>query len=133
MIQNGIVVDSGNLNMDTRKTFIKSLDGSINKEITMYDFGDTNSPYYKSSRSGRQATAFYSFDDIVLCFADGYTMWNPEPNEIVFEKYIINKEEVGEELLIAKNVSSDNFLDKKCKSGKTYQYRVNAKDKDTLY
>ena len=59
-------------------------------------------------------------------------MWNSEPNEIVFEKYIINKEDVGEELLIAKNISSDNFLDKKCKRGKTYQYRVNAKDKDTL-
>ena len=133
MIQNGIVVDSGDPNTGAQKTFIKSLDGSINKEITMYDSGDTNSPYYKSSQSGRQATAFYSFDDIVLCFACGYTMWNPEPNEIVFEKYIINKEEVGEELLIAKNVSSDSFLDKKCKSGKTYQYRVNAKDKDTLY
>ena len=38
-----------------------------------------------------------------------------------------------EVLLIAKNISSDSFLDKKCKSGKTYQYRVNAKDKDTLY
>ena len=54
-------------------------------------------------------------------------------NEIVFEKYIINKEEVGEELLIARNVQTDNFLDKKCKSGITYQYRINAKDKDTLY
>ena len=99
----------------------------------MYSYGDINSPYYKSSGTALQAIAFYSFDDLVLSFAGGYTMWRAEPNEIVFEKYIINKEEAGEELLIAKNISSDSFLDKKCKSGKKYQYRVNAKDKDTLY
>lgn len=132
MIQNGIVIHSANSNIGDGKIFIRSLDGSINKEITMYDLKDTNSPYYKSSGSGRQATAFYSFDDMVLFFAGGYTEYCPEPNEIVFEKYIINKEEVGEELLIARNVSSNSFLDKKCKSGKTYKYRVNAKDKDTL-
>ena len=133
LIQNGIVIDSAYLSTGKTKTLIKSLDGSINKEITMYAFEDVNSPYYKASRSGSQAIAFYSFDDMVLCFAGGYTMWHTEPNEIVFEKYIINKEEVGEELLIAKNIPTDSFLDKKCKSGKTYQYRVNAKDKDTLY
>ena len=96
-------------------------------------FDDKESPYYKSSEVASQATAFYSFDDLVLSFAGAYTMWHAEPNEIVFEKYIINKEEVGEELLIARNVQTDNFLDKKCKSGITYQYRINAKDKDTLY
>ena len=132
LIQNGIVVDSRNLYISERKTFIKSLDGSINKEITMYESGDVNSPYYKPSQSASQAIAFYSFDDMVLCFSGAYTMWYPEPNEIVFEKYIINKEEVSEELLIARNITTDNFLDKKCKSGKTYQYRVNAKDKDSL-
>lgn len=130
LIQNGIVVDSCT---STRKTTIYSVDGLIKKEIKMYDSNDIKSPYYKSSGVASQAKAFYSFDDLVLSFADGYTMWLAEPNEIVFEKYIINKEEVGEELLIARNVQTDNFLDKKCKSGKTYKYRVNAKDKDTLY
>ena len=99
----------------------------------MYDHNDIKSPYYEGDGFVSQAKAFYSFDDLVLLFADGYTPETAKPNEIVFEKYIINKEEVGEELLIARNVQTDNFLDKKCKSGKTYKYRVNAKDKDTLY